>query len=92
METDEAGKALLSMLLTHATSPSFTYVHAWEVGDVLVWDNTQVLHRPFPYDNDGAARRELYRTQARLRPELCKRAGAHQPGGGGGAAALREEL
>ena len=56
------------MLLTHATSPSFTYVHAWEVGDVLGWDNTQVLHRPFPYDNDGKNVRELYRSQAWMLP------------------------
>jgi taurine dioxygenase len=92
LESAEAGSALLTMLLLHATSPAFTYFHSWDVGDVLVWDNTQTLHHSFPYDNDGAARRELYRTQARLRPELCKGAGAHQPGGAGGAAALREEL
>ena len=43
LETAEAGKALLTMLLMHATSPAFTYFHAWDVGDVLVWDNTQAI-------------------------------------------------
>ena len=67
LESAEAGRALLTMLLVHATSPAFTYFHSWDVGDVLIWDNTQTLHHAFPYDNDGSARRELYRTQARLR-------------------------
>jgi taurine dioxygenase len=50
------------------TSPSsFTYFHAWDVGDVIIWDNTQTLHHAMPYKNDGTAKRELYRTQARLR-------------------------
>jgi taurine dioxygenase len=66
LETPEAGRALLDMLLVHATSPSFTYFHAWDVGDVIVWDNTQTLHHAMPYTNDGTAKRELYRTQARI--------------------------
>jgi taurine dioxygenase len=68
LESAAAGKALLAMLLAHATSPSFTYFHAWDVGDVLVWDNTQTLHHSYPYTNDGTNRRELFRTQARTRP------------------------
>jgi len=71
--TAEAGKALLTMLLLHATSPSFTYFHSWDVGDVLVWDNTQTLHHSFPYNNDGTAKRELYRTQARLRKPVAEK-------------------
>lgn len=67
LESAEAGSALLTMLLMHATSPSYTYFHAWDVGDVLIWDNTQTLHHSFPYDNDGTHKRELYRTQARMR-------------------------
>ena len=68
LETQEAGRDLLTMVLTHATSPSFTYFHAWDAGDVVVWDNTQTLHHSMPYDNDGTNRRELFRTQARFRP------------------------
>ena len=67
LESAAAGKGLLEMLLTHATSPSFTYFHAWSPGDVIVWDNTQTLHHAMPYVNDGTTRREFYRTQARLR-------------------------
>jgi taurine dioxygenase len=67
LESPEAGRALLDMLIVHATSPSLTYFHAWDAGDVIVWDNTQTLHHAMPYNNDGTAQRELYRTQARLR-------------------------
>lgn len=67
LESDAAGKSLLNMLMTHATSPAFTYFHRWDPGDVLLWDNVQTLHHAFPYNNDGSAKREFYRTQARLR-------------------------
>jgi taurine dioxygenase len=71
LESPELGRALLDMLLMHATSPSFTYFHAWDAGDVIVWDNTQTLHHAMPYNNDGTTKRELYRTQARLKiPDL----------------------
>jgi taurine dioxygenase len=66
LESEAAGKSLLNMLLTHATSPSFTYFHRWESGDILLWDNVQTLHHAFPYNNDGTAKREFYRTQARI--------------------------
>ena len=55
------------MVLTNATSPSFTYFHAWDAGDVVVWDNTQTLHHSMPYDRSSPdVVRELYRTQARF--------------------------
>jgi len=61
------GSQLLSYLFEHATLPSFTYYHRWEVGDVVIWDNTQTLHRAMSYNNDGVInRREMYRTQCRF--------------------------
>ena len=66
-ETDEGGKELLRALLDHATTtPSFQYFHPWEAGDLLIWDNTQVLHHSMPYENNGVNVREYYRTQARM--------------------------
>ena len=53
--------------VTSEAAWQFTYFHSWDKGDVLVWDNTQTLHHSFPYDNDGSTKRELYRTQARIR-------------------------
>jgi len=65
LESEASGKALLKMLMTHATSPSLTYFHYWDAGDIVVWDNVQTMHHAFPYNNDGSVKRELYRTQAR---------------------------
>jgi alpha-ketoglutarate-dependent taurine dioxygenase len=59
MDRDE-GKALLAELLQHATAPQRVYRHAWTVGDLLVWDNTGVMHRVLPYE--ASSRREMHRT------------------------------
>ena len=56
----EAGRALLDGLLAHATAPERVYRHAWSVGDMVIWDNTGVMHRACPYD--PASSRELHRT------------------------------
>jgi alpha-ketoglutarate-dependent taurine dioxygenase len=56
----QAGKALLDGLLTRATAPDRVYRHAWFVGDMVIWDNTGVMHRACPYD--PASSRELHRT------------------------------
>jgi alpha-ketoglutarate-dependent taurine dioxygenase len=46
-----------SMLLTRlrewATQPRFVYCHDWEVGDLVVWDNTGCMHRVAPYPPDS---------------------------------------
>lgn len=55
-----AGKALLDGLLTRATAPERVYRHAWSVGDMVIWDNTGVMHRACPYDQSSS--RELHRT------------------------------
>ena len=52
MDPDE-GRALLDRLLAWATQPQYVYVHEWRMGDVLVWDNTGVVHRVQPYDRDS---------------------------------------
>jgi alpha-ketoglutarate-dependent taurine dioxygenase len=52
---DEAeGDELLQELLEWTTQPRFVYRHEWSVGDMLIWDNTGVLHRaePYPADSD----------------------------------------
>jgi alpha-ketoglutarate-dependent taurine dioxygenase len=33
-----------------ATGPDFTYSHEWEVGDLVMWDNTGTMHRAEWYD------------------------------------------
>ncbi|MDE8650124.1 TauD/TfdA dioxygenase family protein [Novosphingobium album (ex Liu et al. 2023)] len=33
-----------------ATGPEFTYSHEWDVGDLVMWDNTGTMHRAEAYD------------------------------------------
>ena len=40
--------ALLAELLSWTTQDRFTWCHKWSVGDMLIWDNTGVLHRATP--------------------------------------------
>jgi putative 2-oxoglutarate oxygenase len=37
--------ALLADLTARATDPARVYVHRWTPGDVIMWDNTSVMHR-----------------------------------------------
>jgi alpha-ketoglutarate-dependent 2,4-dichlorophenoxyacetate dioxygenase len=53
------GRMLLMDLLEHATQREFVYRHHWRVGDLVMWDNTAVLHRGRRYDL--SQRRELRR-------------------------------
>jgi alpha-ketoglutarate-dependent 2,4-dichlorophenoxyacetate dioxygenase len=43
-------RAFLRDLVEHATQREFVYSHKWRVGDLVMWDNRQVMHRarPFP--------------------------------------------
>lgn len=54
------GEKLLQTLLEWATQPRFIYRHEWSVGDMLIWDNTGVMHRAEPYPADSG--RVMHRT------------------------------
>jgi len=56
----DEGRALLDHLLDWSTQPQFVHRHHWRVGDLVVWDNTGMLHRALPYD--PTSRRLLHRT------------------------------
>lgn len=47
------GRLLLAKLLDWCTQPQYVYTHDWEVGDLVVYDNTAVLHRVTPYAADS---------------------------------------
>jgi alpha-ketoglutarate-dependent taurine dioxygenase len=49
----EAGRLLLCKLQEWATQPQFVYRHEWQVGDLLIWDNTGTMHRVEPYEEDS---------------------------------------
>lgn len=54
------GRAFLDDLLARATAPDRVYRHEWTVGDLVIWDNTGVLHRALPYD--ATSPRDMHRT------------------------------
>ncbi len=43
-------RAFLRDLIEHATQRQFVHAHEWQVGDIVMWDNRQTMHRarPFP--------------------------------------------
>ena len=45
-------RMLLRDLAEHATQRQFVYAHRWRVGDVVMWDNRQTMHRGRPYPAD----------------------------------------
>lgn len=53
-------RILLRDLTEHATQPKFVYVHKWQLHDLVIWDNRQVLHRVRRYD--ASQPRDMRRT------------------------------
>ncbi len=54
------GEALLQRLLEWSTQPQFVLRHRWRAGDLVIWDNTGMLHRALPFA--ATSRRLMHRT------------------------------
>lgn len=67
--------ALVQRLMTLSQRPQYIYRHDWQLGDVLIWDNTGTVHRVVPFDLDCG--RELERVK--LAGEEPIRAPAKRP-------------
>ena len=52
-------RIFLQDLTEHATQRQFVYAHEWRVGDLVIWDNRQTMHRarPFPAEEPRDMRR-----------------------------------
>lgn len=59
MENAE-GDALLQTLVDHLLQPRFSYIHNWEVGDMIIWENWRCLHMAFGHAPDAS--RLVHRT------------------------------
>lgn len=57
----EKSEALLDQMWAHASRPELTWEQEWELGDVVLWDNTCTMHRRDSFD--PTTRRLMYRTQ-----------------------------
>jgi alpha-ketoglutarate-dependent taurine dioxygenase len=55
----EESRELLDDLLRRATRPERVIRHDWSVGDMVIWDNTGVLHRVTEHNPQSS--RELHR-------------------------------
>jgi alpha-ketoglutarate-dependent taurine dioxygenase len=50
---EEESRALLDELQDWATQRQFVYRHQWSIGDLIIWDNTGVMHRVEKYPADS---------------------------------------
>lgn len=57
-----AGRTRLAALEAHATREEFVYRHQWHPGDVLMWDNRNLLHRADQNFDAAMYPRVLHRT------------------------------
>ncbi|MDJ0655637.1 MAG: TauD/TfdA family dioxygenase [Xanthomonadales bacterium] len=67
---DEAeSRDLLDFLFEWTVRPEFVYVHRWQPGDCLMWDNACTMHRRDPFDQRFT--RLMKRTTILPPPELA---------------------
>ena len=52
----EDSEALVADLTARATVPDNVYAHRWRAGDLLIWDNSCMIHRARPFDMTVHAR------------------------------------
>ena len=67
--SEERGRALLDDLLARAVGEEHVHTHAWEPGQLVIWDNRCLLHQGAGYDADRY-RRYMRQTRVRGVPTL----------------------
>lgn len=50
---------LLQRLMIHTAQEKYVYRHKWQLGDLVIWDNTGAMHRVLPFDKESG--REFHR-------------------------------
>jgi alpha-ketoglutarate-dependent 2,4-dichlorophenoxyacetate dioxygenase len=61
--SDEEGTALIEELLSHISKPKYRCTVEWEQeGDMIIWDNTSVMHRATGGSYEGKYSRDMRRT------------------------------
>ena len=46
---EEPGRQLVQQLLAYIGQPRFVHSYAWQVDDLIIWDNAQTSHRSTPF-------------------------------------------
>lgn len=62
---DDESRQLLAEIYAQVARPEFVYRHAWQVGDLLIWDNISAQHRAISKDYALPYRRHMHRTTVR---------------------------
>ena len=58
--SEDDSEVFLQQLMEFACQPPRTFMHEWQVGDIVVWDNRCVMHQATGYDR--AHMRHMLRT------------------------------
>ncbi len=66
--------SLIRDLVEHATQPKFVYTHRWTLGDLVLWDNRQTMHRARRYNDTGEVRDMRRTTVEDVAPTLAQAA------------------
>lgn len=74
----EESEALLDQVWAIATAERFVWRHHWRVGDLVLWDNRNTMHRRDQFD--PASSRVMHRTQIKGRTPQAVSARAHGRG------------
>lgn len=53
---EEQGRALLQELTEYATQPRFVFSYAWQLHDLVSWDDSCTMHRAVPFDAQNYVR------------------------------------
>ena len=61
------GAALLYEIMSHLTQPHFVYAHEWDEGDLVIYDNRNLLHAATWFDSEKHSR-VMWRTTVRGNP------------------------
>ena len=64
--------ALIRDLVEHATQRQFVYTHRWTLGDIVMWDNRQTMHRARRYNDTGEVRDMRRTTVEDVAPSLAQ--------------------
>ena len=57
----QESQAFIWKILRHAAQPSNAFLHLWEAGDLLIWDQRRVFHGRVPYPIDDKDPRLMWR-------------------------------
>lgn len=64
----EESNEILDAIRAHLLRPEFLYRHKWQVGDIVMWDNTSCIHKAIS-DYAWPQRRRMHRTTLAHNPK-----------------------